>query len=552
MKKYTKEVSKSLLLIVFCCFSALAILSCGGGGSDDNTNSGGGGSTTPTVPTITPNSGMDLYGFIGDASNNPIAGVVVSDGYQCVQTDSKGIYQMKRNAAAKFVFYSIPSEYKVNVHSQGDNTATFYTPLSISSKRYDFKLTKLDGGSETTFTVIAIGDPQVSTRASDPYYTTSGISSSSSNLNRLKNETMADIKSTISGITTPVYGITMGDDTDTGAYSLQASVRNVLGSTSMVTFSTIGNHDHYGTSAAYSDMGVSAYESAWGPRNYSFNRGNVHFVVMDDVVFYDSSDLSKYTAGFSDAQVAWLKSDLSFVPKSKMIILCYHIPLRNTTSYQNRSAVFSLLSGYANTSLFCGHTHYHEVGDITTTITSMEHVHAAACGAWWKSTVNTEGTPNGYQVYTISDTKFTNWYYKSVARPKDFQMRLSEADYLYGSSGHGYYSYSDYLSLTAKAGYVVANIFDADSKWTIKAYEGSSTVGVTMTKGKVAPDAYAMGYHVGVLGRSADSYDGSNRHTYYYKRSDPNAIVTVKATDEFGNTYTANTFTKDFTEAMHY
>src|SRR5574344_2111457 len=86
----------------------LLLAACGSSSESD-----GGGTTDPTdgdkTVTITPTAGMDLYGFIGDAAKNPIAGVVVSDGYQCVTTDAKGIYQMKRNAAAEYVYYSIPA-----------------------------------------------------------------------------------------------------------------------------------------------------------------------------------------------------------------------------------------------------------------------------------------------------------------------------------------------------------------------------------------------------------------------------------------------------------
>lgn len=507
---------------------------------------------TPSVPSITPVAGNDLYGFIGDSKYNPISGVVVSDGYTSVQTDAKGVYQMKRNSNAKFVYYSIPSEYKVNT-SSSVNVANFYSTLSNTSKRYDFTLTKLSSGSETRFTLIAIGDPQVSGRTTDPYYTPAGLSSTSftySNLWRFKNETMSDIANTIKDISTPVYGISMGDEVDTKYYSLQSSVKTVIGSTSMPVFSVIGNHDHYGLDDTYNSVGVDSYENAWGPRNYSFNRGNVHIVVMDNVLFPNASDLSSYTAGFTDDQVSWLRQDLSYVPKTKMVVLCYHIPLRNT-NYQNRSAVLSLLSGYASVSLFCGHTHYNEICNVTTDITALEHIHGAACGAWWKSTLNTEGTPNGYEVYTIDGTNFTNWYYKSISRPSSFQMRLSTADCMYGGS-NGYYSYTNQLSLASNSGYVVANIFNADARWTVKAYEGSSTTGIVMTRGASKPDAYAMGYHVGVLGRDANNYDGTNNHLYYYKRSDANAVVKVVATDEFGNEYTGNTFTSDFSEAMHY
>lgn len=545
------SVLKSARLIVIAGIATFMLSNCGSGSdaTDNNNND-------KTV-TIIPNAGMDLYGFIGDSDKNPISGVVVSDGYQCVTTDAKGIYQMKRNANAEYVYYTTPSEYRINTTSTSVNTAKFYTSLSSTVQRYDFTLTKLSGGAETNFTMIAVGDPQVSTRTSDKYYTSAGLESSSAsypNIWRFKNETMADIASTLTGISTPVYGISMGDDTDTGAYSLQSQVHNALGSTNMIAFSVIGNHDHYGagSSATYDEVGVNAYKTAWGPLNYSFNRGNVHFVGMEDVMFANSADLSDYTAGFTDEQVKWLKQDLSYVPKTMMVVLCYHIPLRNTTTYKNRAAVLGMLSGYANYTLFCGHTHYHENCNVTTTINTIEHIHAAACGAWWKSTLNVEGTPNGYEVYTFSGSKITNWYYKSIARPKDFQMRLSSADFQYGSSSSGYYNYCTQLSLTMNQGYVVADVFNADDSWTIKAYEGSSTTGVTMTKATSAPDAYAVGYHVGVLGKSIDNYGGYNKHTYYYKRTDPNAVVKVVATDEFGNTYTANTFISNFSEAMHY
>jgi hypothetical protein len=130
-------------------------------------------------------------------------------------------------------------------------------------------------------------------------------------------------------------------------------------------------------------------------------------------------------------------------------------------------------------------------------------------------------------------------------------MRLATADQTFGGD-YGYYSYSNQLSLTEGAGYVVANIFNADDSWNVVAYEGDSTTPVKMSKASAKADAYALGYHVGVLNRNVNNYDGANKHTYYYKRSNINAPVKVVATDEFGNQYTANTFVSDFAEAMHY
>jgi len=546
-KNLFKSSIRYLASSVMVFFMAMVMVNCGG--SDDDVQDGiddNGGSSSSSVVEIIPNSGMDLYGYIGNTDNQPVSDVVVTDGFTCVKTNSNGIYQMKQNANADFVYYSIPSEYKVNTHSEEINTAYFYKPLS-SEKRYDFTLTKLDNGIEKNFKVITIGDPQVSNRTTDKYYSAKGVSSTSgtySNMWRFKNETMEDIENTLSEINIPVYGLVMGDVCEKDCGALQVPMRTALGATSMTVFSVIGNHDKQ---VSANVLSTSSYTNAWGPLNYSFNRGNIHFVAMDNIIF---SSYDSYTGGFTADQVEWLRQDLSYVSKSMMVILYYHIPLRST-NYAYRSTVLGMLSDFAGYSLFCGHTHYNEIYSQTDPITTLEHIHAAACGAWWKSTLNNDGTPNGYEVYSINGTDFTDWYYKSVSRDKSFQMRLSEADHLYGGT-HGYFDYADQLSLTKNEGYVVANIFNADKNWTVKAYEGTSMTGVSMTKVSKEPDSYAVGYHVGVLGRNLTSYDGGSDHTYSYKRTDPGAVVEVVATDEFGNEYHANTFVDGFTEAMYY
>lgn len=97
----------------------------------------------------------------------------------------------------------------------------------------------------------------------------------------------------------------------------------------------------------------------WGLRWYSFNVGDVHFVCMDNVdSFEEQKKGAKYHAGFSDIQLQWLRQDLAFVGKDKMIFLYYHIPERDHTSHRNHDAVFSLIAPYENTVTACGHTHF--------------------------------------------------------------------------------------------------------------------------------------------------------------------------------------------------
>ena len=129
-------------------------------------------------------------------------------------------------------------------------------------------------------------------------------------------------------------------------------MRRSLGTAGIPVFALPGNHDKYKVDDA-TPRDASYFRYTMGPVDYSFNRGDVHVVCMDDVIYTSGTE---YTNGFTDAQLAWLRADLSFVPKQKMVILCYHIPLRSGTA-RNMAAVKALLSEYAEAHLMAAHTH---------------------------------------------------------------------------------------------------------------------------------------------------------------------------------------------------
>ena len=131
-------------------------------------------------------------------------------------------------------------------------------------------------------------------------------------------------------------------------------------------------HDKVAETATSVPRNSNVFRSTFGPLNYSFNRGEVHFVCLDDVLYSNSTT---YTGGFSDDQVEWLKQDLNYVSKSKMVILYYHIPLRNTTSILNRNNILELLKGFSEVHLMSGHTHYSENCAVTTPLSTYEHIH---------------------------------------------------------------------------------------------------------------------------------------------------------------------------------
>lgn len=512
----------------------------------------------------------DVTGKITDQNGNALEGVVVSDGYTCVKTDAQGEYAFNRNANAKFVYYTVPADCEVPVHSSKDNTANFYQSLVDGTYQYDFKLTKLSGGKENNYMMIVIGDPQV-TNKFNPYYESADDNAiNKSDVMRFADETMADIKKTIASLPagTPVYGLTMGDDVQYyGGFNatLEAEIRAKLGSSSMKLFSVIGNHDQDGN-ALYK----SKWEEAWGPTDYSFDRGDVHYVCFNNVWFY--SGATYYQPGeLTDAQISWLESDLKLADKSKMVVLSYHIPLTfgnrpltGATSIgdghyaSNRlQKILDLLGEFADYRLFCGHTHFAVNNEITFNGKQVyERSHAAACGDIWQSNINIDGVPNGYYVYTMGGAAITNCYYKGTNWDKDKQMSVFRADTDFNGE-----SYAADWSLTKGKGVVVANIFNADSKWKVYAIENGVKTEMTRLQQTPGQDAFAVGYHKKFAVANSYSFFSKQNtylrmnHWYSYTPQDANAEVTIEATDSYGNTFkgsTANAITEPFYNYAHW
>ena len=196
-----------------------------------------------------------LYGLVTDTSGNPVPGVVVSDGYGCVETDANGVYQMERYKKARFVYYSTPAGYAVN--TSADNYPLFYAEIVHKNiaDRHDFVLAPLPA-PETDFTLVCIADPQCSTTAE---------------ISRYVNETIPDVEATVDGYKakgTPVYGITLGDivfDTP----DLWSNMKESMANRNLPVFQTIGNHDHLQTETS-DDNAAANFETQFGPRNYSF------------------------------------------------------------------------------------------------------------------------------------------------------------------------------------------------------------------------------------------------------------------------------------------
>lgn len=511
-----KKLSFLLLLCVFFC-------SCGKEESKT-------GPIQDEIPVKTElNETTTLYGLVLDQNDLPIEDVVVSDGYTTAKTDENGVFQLARHKMAKFVFYTTPADCEIMVDE--DNYPLFYQKLVSKDKkiRHDFKINKK--AIDQKFTLFAVADPQCRNLTE---------------LARFKNETINDIQSNVSKYTN-VIGITLGDiifDTP----ELWGEMKAAMADQSLPFFQTIGNHDHL-ASAANEDKAEEGFRNHFGPTYYSFDRANTHIVVVDNVIYSGEQD---YRGGLLESHWEWLKEDLAHVDKDKMVLLACHIPFRNGGTYNHidyYDEILDLLSTFKEAHILNGHTHYqtnyiHNINEKEI----YEHVHGTAGGAWWNSTICADGTPNGYAIYEIDGNEMKNWKYKSTNYDDDFQMRVYNADHVFGPANKYTYIFGAETNLNLDgSGWVVANVWNADKDWQIELFQDGIKVQDMINK--TTPDFWATYYHLESLGKGKGSdFDKSLNHFYIGELSGNanNANFEVRATDRFGNVYKANSLTTDF------
>lgn len=496
-----------------------------------------------------------LYGIITDKqSGQAIENVVVSDGFSCVKSDKNGVYQIVRHDKSTMVYLSIPAEYEIPV-DVGNHPAFFkrFTLAKDERFRHDFQLELLPGGKQTQFTLLALADIQVH---------------DSNDVDRFRDETIPDINNLVPSLVNP-YGITLGDVTNKNNSAMWTKVRQAMTNQKITFMQCMGNHDHLNELSPNDHSKTTSYwksvenfQKYFGPQNYSFSRSDTHIVVMDNALHGETpppGEDYEYAAGFYDWQFEWLKQDLSYVPKDKMVLLCVHIPFRdgkggNHSDERYRQKVLNLLSEYQEVHLLIGHTHKQSTWIHTVNGKKIyEHIHGAVCGGMWHSTVCVDGTPNGYGVYTISGNTLKDWYYKATGYDPDMQIRAYDGGQTFydprlnqsKSAKQNYYSKYSWSA----PGYIIANIWNIEhGDWDVTLWQNGKQVA---TMSKIAEREWWVAYwFLEVWGTTSDSYRGSTKHLYKGKLADKNAPFTIRAVDKSGKrkTMECSTLTTDFSE----
>lgn len=385
-----------------------------------------------------------------------LEGVPITDGRTVVQTDSDGRFRFASSARRPFVYLSVPAGYQLPQHDTG--TARFYRPLDPDdgdTAEANFALQPLaQNDDEHAFLVLA--DPQM------------GIESE---VQELRDRTVPDVQQTLGTLgERPTFGIGLGDLVFDNL-SLFAGYETAVREMGIPFVQAVGNHDL--NFDAPGDPGSTAtFCRHFGPEYYSFNRGAVHYVVLDDV-FWPGSDgfgnnNDDYLGHIDATQLAWLEQDLALVEAGRTVIVFTHIPPLSTAYRRfgkqsppagarigNREALYDLLSPF-NAHIISGHTHENEHRFAAG---PHEHVVGTVCGAWRTGPICHDGTPRGYAVYEVDGTD-VQWHYKSTGHEAVHQMRL----------------YAKGADPTAPDEFV-ANVWDADPEWTVVWYEDGIQTG---------------------------------------------------------------------------
>ena len=232
--------------------------------------------------------------------------------------------------------------------------------------------------------------------------------------------------------------IFLGDLVNDNMSLLPESV-GVVDSLPYQCFMVPGNHDrdvYRGPkSSAYRQRDLSTWRNVVGYVDTSFVRGNVRFVLMNNVRPSDSG-MTDYVGGFTDRQKHWLDSVLNRgVGETRgrkpsrvgvtpaLTILATHIPF---SQMKGRDSVRALKPDISRLLFVSGHTHFVSRDD-----SIPELIAGAACGSWWRGVRDSDGIPYALQScgaprgYFVADIHRDGTYdlsYKCIGRPASEQM----------------------------------------------------------------------------------------------------------------------------------
>ncbi len=393
----------------------------------------------------TPSNGQEMVKGIvyADTNNNLkkdrgeklLSDVAVSNGVDVVLTNSKGEYRLPVSGndiifVIKPAAYSVPlNENKLPqffyIHKPEGSPELKYKGSSATGKlpkSVDFALIPSEETEQESFRMLVFGDPQPYTLEEIDFF-------------------YRGIVKELEGVEDVAFGLSLGDLVGDNL-DLHLPYINAVKNIGVPWYNVLGNHDlNFDVkSDLFSD---ETFEANFGPANYSFNHGMVHFIILDDVLYPDPRDGRGYWGGFREDQLKFIENDLKYVPKDHLVVLAFHIPLSETEGGdsfrdEDRTALFNLLKDFPHTLSLSAHTHYQRHDFFTAEEgwpQEGKHHHynvGTTSGDWYSGRLDENGVPistmrdgtrKGYAFINFDKNKYSIDY-KVAGKPNDYQFEI--------------------------------------------------------------------------------------------------------------------------------
>lgn len=507
------------------------------------------------IPDI---EGMTIKGVVY-CNGEGVPDVVISDGIEVTTTDANGVYYLPSLKENAYVFISVPGNYEV---SNSNNLPLFFKRLSggTTVEQKDFSLIETNNNKHI---VVTMADWHLANRNDD--------------LSQFVNGFLYDVNNTIENYQfqgTKVYGLTLGDMSwDIYWYANNFALPEYLVQMyklNCTVFNVMGNHDN-DPYAVGDRLAANAYKKTVCPNYYSFNLGNVHYVVLDNIQYINTGGSEgvvgarNYGNYIVSEQMAWLKKDLATVKdKTAPLIVAMHAPLYGNPTIDingNQSATYALdnandlvnsFEGFSNVHVLTGHTH---INYSVEEANLMEHNTAAVCATWWwtgkngyaGNHISKDGSPGGYGVWEI-DGNNVEWYYKSIGNTRDYQFRsydlnmvhITAEEFAPNATETDMAIYSGDYSDANTNNDVLINVWGYEPEWEVEVKEAGLALNVTQVY--TLDPLHIISYEAKRLDVGSTPTSSfvtrPTAHLFKVTASGPTTTLEIKVTDRFGNVYT--------------
>ena len=365
---------------------------------------------------------------VRQSGDRGIAGVCVSNGRDVVKTDSRGRWRLAVDED-DIIFVIKPSGWKVPVDPafQLPRFYTIHKPKGSPDYRYkgvdptgdlppsvDFGLQPQK--EDKRFKMVLFGDPQPRNQTEINYMAHDVIEQV------IRDAAAENAK----------FGMSLGDEMF-DVLNLYESQNRTIGKVGIPWYNVVGNHD-LNFDAPDNSTSTETFQRVFGPTCFAFNYGQVHFIVINDVV-WEGKAKARYHGEITREQLEFVKNDLIHVPNDQLVVIAMHIPI---TGVDNKEELFRLIEHRPYTLSFSAHTHVQRNLFLTEKdgwkgkVPHHHLNHATVCGSWWRGATDergiphatmSDGGPNGYSIVEFSGRDY-KVSFRPASRPAWDQMRI--------------------------------------------------------------------------------------------------------------------------------